>query len=73
MNRQQALEWLVENVAKWPVDITVSHSGQQYDFWRSNIGEVVFCSYCDIDNDEAHITQSDWLSATDNMKEKCDE
>lgn len=67
MNRQEALEWLVQNVTKWPTNVTMAHSGQQYDFWRTIAGGVVFCVYDDIDCPEARITQQQWLDATDNM------
>lgn len=80
MNRQQALEWLVENVTKWPVDIEERHTYGELDFFESTSGDVVFSSisgwemYPDEKGTASFvITQQDWLDATDNMKEKRDE
>jgi len=71
MNRQQALEWLVENVTKWPVDPSMIYSEQPYDFWTScderNLDDVVLCKRSDIENSDNQITQQEWLDATDTL------
>lgn len=56
MNREQALEWLVENVAKWPVNY--KNAVCMLDgWWWSNAGDVFFVS----DDFSMVITQADWL------------
>lgn len=60
MNRQEALEWLVENVAKWP---TAAKCGVLCDW-----GFVLTCGKYVVFSDENYIiTQQDWLDATDTM------
>lgn len=75
MNRTEALEWLVENVTKWPVDGYGMRKipNPPIDLWGWLYvarGEIVLFSFGLGDNS---ITQQDWLDATDNVKEKCDE
>ena len=68
MNRQQALEWLVENVVRWPVSL--AGLGQMSPwFWIAEYGDLILWN----SGPHKSITQQDWLDATDNMKGKCDE
>lgn len=58
MKRQQALEWLVENVTKWPVNHRFADKFLEGWYW-THAGEIYFAS-----NDGAEIiTQQDWLAA----------
>ena len=68
MNRQQALEWLVENVVKWPV---VGFRKRPHGWqWLETDGEWFLASSS---NRYGKTTQSDWLAATDNMEVKHDD
>lgn len=67
MNRQQALEWLVENVTKWNEHSPIPKGY----YWITNHG-VLFCVSKGAPDMEV-ITQQDWLDATDNMEKKDDE
>lgn len=58
MNRQQALEWLVENVTKWPVSDSGTASPLDW-FWHQCNGIVTLDSVAPFDS----ITQQDWLDA----------
>lgn len=73
MNRERALEWLVENVTKWPADILdMINPGVDWDFYNLNHDgslDIVFAF--DGENPmtfKDHITRQDWLEATDNME-----
>ncbi|WOZ57837.1 hypothetical protein ZP9_00021 [Shewanella phage ZP9] len=56
MNRQQALEWLVENIAKWPVD---EYRKRPYGWrWAYSNGAIFLIS---AKNSHGVITQQDWL------------
>lgn len=69
MNRQQALEWLVEHVTKWPCrdfDFTIRPYGW---LWINPYGEHKLLQA----GTHEKITQQDWLDATDNMERKEDE
>lgn len=69
MNRQQALEWLVENVAKWPVDINYIEGVENWDFTFCRAGDVILRDSITLEV----IAKSDWLAATDNMEAKYDD
>lgn len=64
MDREQALEWLVENVTEWPYIRTI-HNDEWA--WGCELGGgAVFVNF---DTNE-RITKGDWLAATDNMKQR---
>lgn len=68
MNRQEALEWLVQNVTKWPTYIFDVETNISWDFYNSEEpNEIVFCRDEFFDGDDDLITQQQWLDATDNM------
>ena len=58
MNKQQALEWLVENVTKWPVSDSGASSPRDW-FWNECNGVVTLRSIAS----RECITQQDWLDA----------
>lgn len=65
MNKQQALEWLFENVTKWPVKPRCAIiTGNWY--WIRMFGGEIFA--VNVGTDEI-ITQQDWLDFESNTSE----
>ena len=56
MNRQQALEWCVENVSEW----AISPNFECWYWWSSPLGDIELNSTCSA---ETPITKQDWLEA----------
>lgn len=74
MNRQEALEWLVQNVTSWPKSIQEIKTDFSWDFWYEEdkngfADDIVFCTIKGCDNADLFITQQQWLDATNNMQQ----
>lgn len=67
MNRQQALEWVMDNAPAWPKSVLTFWipNEMQWDFYRDSNFKVVFWN---LNDGDAPITKAEWLAAKEQKK-----